>query len=123
MEPGPDRPDGGLAALLDFGFTKFITLGVVKIIYLLGIGLIGLGFLAALISSFTMGVFAILGVMIVGPIIALLYLMFFRIWLELVVVIFRIAENTTKMVELQGGTSRPPSVSSSGGPPIQAPIQ
>ena len=118
MDPSQTRPDGGLAALLDFGFTKFITLGVVKIIYLLGIGLIGLGFLAALISSFTMGIFAIIGVMIVGPIIALLYLMFFRIWLELVGVIFRIAENTTKMVELQGG-SRP----QSGPPPIQAPIQ
>lgn len=103
MDPGPQKSDAGLSALLDFGFTRFITLSVVKILYMLGIGLIALGFLAALISSFALGIGAVLGVLIIGPIIAGLYLIMFRIWLELVVVIFRIGENTSKLVEQRGG--------------------
>jgi hypothetical protein len=95
--------DAGLAALLDFTFRRFITLSIIKILYILGMALIGLGWLLALISSFTQGIGAALVVLIVGPVIALIYLIFFRIWLELIVVIFRIGENTSKLVQLQGG--------------------
>jgi hypothetical protein len=107
MEHSNLKTDGGLNALLDFGFTKFVTLGVVKFVYVLGMALIVLMFLGFLISSFAMGTMAIIGALVIGPIAAILYLLFFRIWLELIVVLFRIGENTSKLVELQGGQSTP----------------
>lgn len=102
------KGDGGIAALLDFGFKRFITLSVIKVLYLLGIAVICLALVIALISSFTVGAMAVIGVLIVGPIVALLYLIFFRIWLELIVVVFRIGENTSKLVEMRGGPPAPP---------------
>ena len=103
MEGTPPTGDAGFNALFDFGFKKFITLSVIKILYILGMGVIALVWLGALIVGFTQGIGVALGVLIVGPLIACLYLIFFRIWLELVVVIFRIGENTSKLVEMRGG--------------------
>ena len=108
MEPVKTPQDAGLGALLDFGFEKFVTLSVIKVVYVLGMGMIALMWLAALVSAFTQGGLAALVVLVVGPVIALVYLIFFRIWLELVVVIFRIGENTTKLVT-QKETTVPPS--------------
>lgn len=108
MDQQSTKPDGGLGALLDFGFTKFVTLGVVKFVYMLGMLLIALGFVGFLISAFSMGTMAVIGVIIVGPIAALLYLLMFRISLELIVILFRIEGNTSKLVEAQHGRGTPP---------------
>ncbi|MBX3377904.1 MAG: DUF4282 domain-containing protein [Phycisphaeraceae bacterium] len=109
MDQQQAKPDGGLTALLDFGFTKFVTLGVVKFVYILGMLLIALAFLGFLISSFSMGTMAVIGALIIGPIAAVLYLLFFRISLELIVILFRIEGNTSKLVEGQNGRGTPPS--------------
>lgn len=103
METTPQTGDAGISALFDFGFKRFITLSVIKILYMLGMGVIALVWLGFLIAAFTQGALAIAAVVVVGPLIAILYLIFFRIWLELVVVIFRIGENTSKLVEMRGG--------------------
>jgi hypothetical protein len=89
----------GLGALLDFGFQKFITLSVIKVLYVLGIAAIGLALIAALITAFTQGGAATLAVLIIAPLFALVYLIFLRVWLELVVVIFKIGEHTGKLVQ------------------------
>lgn len=104
MDQIQPKSEGGLAALFDFGFNRFITLSVVKVLYMLGMALIVLVSLAMIISAFSTGVLAGLGAIVLAPILALIYLIMLRIWLELVVVIFRIGENTTKLVELRGGT-------------------
>lgn len=93
---GPN--DAGITALLDFGFNRFITLSVIKIVYILGMVIIALAWLFTVITAFTQGVLEGLGMLLLGTLIAILYLIFFRIWLELIVVIFRIGENTSKMV-------------------------
>lgn len=102
METTTPAGDGGLGALFDLGFKRFITLSVIKVVYVLGMGLIGLLCLVLVVTGFLQGVGAGIGALIIAPIIGLLYLIFFRIWLELVVVIFRIGENTSKIVELRG---------------------
>jgi hypothetical protein len=107
MEQGQLKSDAGLSALLDFGFKRFITLSIIKIVYMVGMGLIVLCWLGFLAVSFTQGAAAAIGVLIVGPIVAGLYLIFLRISLELVVVIFRIGENTSKLVEQRGGQAGP----------------
>ncbi len=99
MEQDQQVNVAGLGALLDFGFRQFITLGVIKVLYLLGMGMIGLVLLVALIGAFTQGGLAALAVLVVGPLVALVWLIFLRVWLELVVVIFRLGENTSKLVQ------------------------
>ncbi len=55
--------------------------------------------LVAVLSAVRQGVLATIGVLVVGTIVAILYIIFYRVWLELIVVIFRIGENTSKLVE------------------------
>lgn len=95
----------GVAALFDFGFKRFITLSVIKVLYIIGLALMvlmGLGYIG--VGFAVGGVLGGIGALIVVPIFLLLNAIFFRVWLELIVVIFRIGENTTKLVEMGGGT-------------------
>lgn len=99
------KVDAGLGALLDFGFTRFITLSVIKIVYIVGLVLIVLSWIFLVIGALISGkILAAIGVLVVGAVGAVIYAIFFRIYLELIVVIFRIGENTSKLVELRGGT-------------------
>lgn len=109
--------DSGLAAgMMDFGFNRFITLGVIKILYVLGLVAIVLGWLIAFVGAFAQGAGAVLFVMIVGSVVAVLYAIFLRVWLELIVVIFRIGENTSKLVQLGGGQAAGGPTSPPSGP-------
>ena len=96
--------NAGLAAMLDFSFSRFITLSVIKLLYIVGLVLIGLMWVGLTISSFMAGVVQGIGALVVGAVIAVIYMVLFRVWLELIVIIFRIGENTSKLVELRGGT-------------------
>lgn len=108
MQPGrTDTGDAGLGALLDFGFNRFITLSVIKILYILGLLLLVLIWLVFVIGSFTQGALEGLVALVVGSVGALLYAIFWRIWLELIVVVFRIGENTTKIAQGTGGVQGP----------------
>jgi len=95
MEPvRNDAP--GLDALFDLSFQKFVTVGVIKIVYLLGMALIALGWLAIIIAGFAgAGFLGGIGAILIGAVVALLYLLILRMWLELIVSIFRIAQNTS----------------------------
>ncbi len=81
--------------LLDVSFSEFLTIKIIKVIFIIGIIFCGLG---ALFFLFTGDMSFILRI-IVAPIAFLLYVILLRIWLELVLVIFRIADNTDKLVE------------------------
>jgi len=92
-----DVSSGLIAGLLDLSFRKFITLKVVSVLYLLVLVLIALGWLggvgAAFSQSFGFGLFSL----VLFTVMALVQVIFARVGLELVVVIFRIGENTSKM--------------------------
>jgi len=94
------------SALMDLTFQRFITIGIIKIVYLIGLLLIAIGFLVMIISGFSQGVFAGIAAIIVAPIVAFLWTLFLRIYLELIVVLFRIAENTSIMAG-RGGLDAP----------------
>jgi hypothetical protein len=81
--------------LFDVTFSEFLTIKIIKVIFIIGIIFCGLG---ALFFLFTGDMSFILRI-IVAPIAFLLYVILLRIWLELVLVIFRIADNTDKLVE------------------------
>lgn len=87
---------GFFGGLFDFSFNNFITPTLIKIIY--GLSLLGIALfvLAGLIGGFiSMGdsVLRGLGILVVTPIIAFLYLLMARVYTESMVVLFKVAEN------------------------------
>jgi hypothetical protein len=93
-----DKKTGFFGALFDFSFTDFVTSKIIKLLYGLSIFLIGLATLIFVIFSFgaspIAGIFMLL---IVGPLIFILGVTYTRILLEIIIVIFRIAEHTATM--------------------------
>lgn len=92
---------GFFASLFDFSFTEFITIRIIKILYGIVIFLAGLSVLYLIIYGFRLS--AAMGILylVLSPVIFILYVIIARVWLEIVMVIFRIAENTQKIAEKQ----------------------
>jgi hypothetical protein len=102
----PAEPAGFFKALFDIRFNEFITPSIISLIYVLAMVLIGLGFLflawsglRAIYSGirYDMGSMAVRGLiyLIVAPVFSLLYLALVRVFLEAVLVLFKIKDNTT----------------------------
>lgn len=91
---------GILAALFDFSFENFITSKLISLLYGLAMvvgALIALGIgLSGFSDSFIKGI----GTIVVALLFFFIYVMYSRVVLEIMVVIFRIAENTGEMVRL-----------------------
>lgn len=102
------------AALFDFGFTSFVTLRFLKLIYAILVGLILLtGFIFFVALIFRGGVSVILALVGV-PIVTLFYLVLARVYTEMIALFFRIGENTSLIARGVGGPpSTPPN---EGGP-------
>lgn len=81
------------SALFDWRFHTLITPKIVSIVYLVGMILIGLAWLSTLISAFTIEPLLGLGVLIIGPIVAIVYLAFWRMTLELYFAIVRMSDD------------------------------
>jgi hypothetical protein len=99
--PPPQGPVGGprgqakgaFSALLDFEFNTFATPAVVKILYAVGMLLIGLYYIAAVIFGFSQNVAVGLLILVVGAIGALFILILFRVTLELYYALVRMSED------------------------------
>lgn len=101
--PPPGQPGGPqgqasspFAALFDFEFNSFATPAVVKILYIVGMVLLGLAYIGALISGFTQGVGIGLVILIAGGIALLFYLILFRVTLEFFYAVVRMSEDIHK---------------------------
>lgn len=97
---------GFFGALFDLSFSEFVTTRLIKILYILLLILIAIGFIVAVISGlvtmFSRGGFlAGLLAIVFAPIGALVWVIMARVWMELIIVVFRIAENTTDLVQLK----------------------
>lgn len=98
--PPPGQPGGPqgqsnspFAALFDFEFNSFATPAVVKILYIVGMVLLGLIYIGLLISGFAQGVGIGLVTLIGGGIAVLFYLIFFRVTLEFFYAVVRMSED------------------------------
>ncbi|TQN31243.1 uncharacterized protein DUF4282 [Haloactinospora alba] len=110
--PGPGRPQstdwaGGLSGLFDFDFSEFITAKVIRILYILGMVLIGLLALGNLVSSITMmatGMSVFNGVLwfLLTPVIAVVATVLLRVGLELLIVVFRISDDISALRRRNG---------------------
>ncbi|GMQ94315.1 MAG: DUF4282 domain-containing protein [Acidimicrobiia bacterium] len=87
----------GLGGIFDLSFEKFITPSVVKILYILILVFAALFYLVLLIASLSSGIAAFLGALVFGGLGFLVLILFYRIFLELTMVLFRIHENTEKL--------------------------
>ena len=95
--PPQQEPPSFFGALFDFGFNSFATPVVIKLLYILGLIGIGLGYVALVISGFAdsavMGLVSLIG----GAIGALFYVMFFRVFLEFYYAVVRMSEDIRAM--------------------------
>lgn len=90
---------GFFASLFDLSFTEFVTTRIIKVLYVLAIILAAIASLAMLIGGFSRGAGGAIMGLILAPLLFLLYVIMARVWLEVIIVLFRIAENTGRMVE------------------------
>lgn len=86
-----------LKILLDTSFSDFLALKLIKFFYILGCIVFGIGALIAVWEYTESFLGRIAGVVILWPILFIVAVVIWRVWLELVAAIFRIAENTTEM--------------------------
>lgn len=93
------------AGLFDYSFSKFITTRVLGVLYGLITVLLVIGYLIAVIGAFASSVWLGLVVLILGPLLGLVYLIFARITLEFYAAAIRTASNTTTLVD-QGAYRR-----------------
>jgi Domain of unknown function (DUF4282) len=97
---------GFFEGLFDISFSSLITPKVIKFVYVLSMVLIGLFALFLVGAAFSNSVAGgIVVLLVVAPLLGLLYLIYVRVLLELVIVIFRIMETNSELVDLQKGRS------------------
>jgi hypothetical protein len=108
---------GFFASLFDMSFTEFVTTRIIHVLYIIAIVLAGIGALTILGSGFASGRGAgILGGLVLAPVMFLFWVLCARVWLEVIIVAFRIAENTGRLVEQGGGGTAAPGTSPESGP-------
>ncbi|MGH3585074.1 MAG: DUF4282 domain-containing protein [Pseudonocardia sp.] len=91
---GPQgQAKGAFGALFDFEFNTFATPAVVKILYIVGMVLLGLFYVVAVISAFMASALAGVAALIGGALIGLFYLILFRVTLEFYYAIVRMSED------------------------------
>ena len=100
---------GFLGSLFDLSFTEFITTRVIKVLFILAIIVAAIVAFVMIVSAFAAGALSGIVVLIISPILFLLCVILARVWLELIIVIFRIAENTGRLAEQGPGAAAPPS--------------
>ncbi len=117
---------GFLASLFDISFSSLVTTKVIKVLYVLSMIIIGIFALVFVVAAFSNSVAGgIIVLLVIAPLAGLLYLIYVRVLLELVIVIFRIMETNVELVSLQraaaGGGSAPPPPPSSPPPAPESP--
>jgi hypothetical protein len=94
---------GFLGALFDFSFSEFLTPKIIKILYGIGLVLAAIGALVFIGAGFHRGAAAGIIFLIISPLVFLLYALGVRVYLEILIVLFRIAG----WVEEIAGRSKP----------------
>jgi Domain of unknown function (DUF4282) len=101
---------GLFEALRDFSFNHFVTTKIIKLLYIIGLslGTIGaaVGIITGLIgAAMALGerpgsaILSLVGWLILVPILWGLFVLYLRVSLEILVVVFRIADNTHQIAQ------------------------
>ena len=92
------KKKGFFAALFDQSFSEFVTTKLIKLLYAISLGFSALLLVAAVVVLFMQSVGAGVVGLLLAPIVFVLSALMTRVWTELLIVIFRIAENSTEIV-------------------------
>ena len=92
-------PKGFLGSVFDFSFTHFVTTKIIKVIFIILMVFAGLAALAFMAMGFKQGTGMGFIFLLLAPVIFFIYVLFARIWCEIIIVLFRIAENTGRIPE------------------------
>ncbi|MDX6623698.1 MAG: hypothetical protein QOE75_1630 [Solirubrobacterales bacterium] len=95
---------GFLESLMDTRFNQLITPKLIRFLYIVSMILLALGALAVIISAFTNSAGSGILALILAPVGALIYLIVVRLWLELIIVTFKIREAADSIAD---NTRRP----------------
>lgn len=92
---GPAAPQakGFFGSLFDFSFNHFVTPIIIRVLYVLGIIGISLGYFFIVIGAFLNGVAQGLITMLLGLVLAVVYLAFWRVMLEFFLAVVRMSED------------------------------
>ena len=109
-------------ALFDVSFSSLITTRVIKVIYILSMILIGLTALVFVFAAFTDSVAAgLVTLLVFAPLAALVYLIYTRVILEVIICLFRIMETNVELVGAPARRDRPGHAAAPPEPPPAAP--
>lgn len=99
-----EQASGFLTALFDFSFSRFITVKLIPVLYGLALIVASLGVLAMVGAGFTRGFMSGLFTLILAPLFFLFCAMYIRVILEVMIVLFRIAENVADIADRKAAT-------------------
>jgi hypothetical protein len=93
---GQEQMQGVISALFDFSFATFTAKRLIPILYGLGLVVTGIYAIGALWMAIQSGGAFALGMLIMIPLVYLLGVVSMRVFMEAVMAVFRIAENTER---------------------------
>lgn len=100
------RSNGFLEAMMDFTFTHFVTIRVIAVLY--GLALAAVAFSSLMLLIFLMNAANFFVAFIFTPLFFCLGVLLVRMYLEVTVVLFRIAENSSALREMGTQWARQP---------------
>ncbi|MGH7321537.1 MAG: DUF4282 domain-containing protein [Candidatus Rokuibacteriota bacterium] len=107
------QPAGFFQSLFDFSFTVFVTSKIIRLLYALSIVGAALVSLSWIVGSFMASpAFGVLVLLVGAPLFFLISIIYARVLLEIIIVIFRISENIAEIAA--GGR---------GGQPAEPPMR
>ena len=86
-----------MASLFDFSFTSFITTKLVKLLYAIGMAFAAMIALVFASAGFSRGLFFGLLTLGIAPLIFFAAVIYWRVLMELIIVLFRAAEHLTEI--------------------------
>ncbi len=112
-------PTGFFGALFDFSFSEFVTTKIIRLVYIIAIAVAVFVGLIWIIGGFARSFAIGLLFLIFAPVLVLLYIIVARIYLEVIIVIFRIGEDVRALV--RQGEETPPADAPPTSPPSAGP--
>ena len=96
-----NQAKGFFASLLDFSFESFVTPKIIKVIYFILLIGVALGALGILISAISQGFVAVLISLIVIPIMVVLGAVAIRVYVEIIMLAFKVLETLQRIESKQ----------------------
>lgn len=94
-----EQSKGFIGSLFDFSFRNFVTAKIIGVLYIISVVIIALYTVFLIVAAFEASpAFGAVTLLILGPLVFLVSVIYVRVLLEIAIVLFRISENTSEMV-------------------------